>query len=67
MSSQDGVSLGEHAVIKATDAALLVQDEEGEEMWVPKSVIHDDSEVFKADQQGDLIVKVWWAEKEGLA
>lgn len=41
---------------------------EGEEKWVPKSCIHDDSEVFDGEDNstGTLIVKRWWAEKEGL-
>lgn len=37
-------------------------------VWVPKSVITDDSEVWKKDQEpGSLIVKRWFAEKEGWA
>lgn len=35
-------------------------------LWVPKSVIHDDSEVFMKDDVGTLVVKTWWAEKVGL-
>lgn len=38
----------------------------GEWTWFPKSVIHDDSEVWEEGQQGTLIVKRWFAEKEGL-
>lgn len=34
-----------------------------EETWVPKSVIHDDSEVWQTKQEGDLIVHAWWARK----
>lgn len=36
--------------------------------WVPKSQIHEDSEVFDEDdhRSGTLVVKQWWAEKEGL-
>jgi hypothetical protein len=36
------------------------------EVWVPKSVIHDDSEVYKEGDRGTLIVARWFAEKEGL-
>lgn len=37
-------------------------------LWVPKSVIHDDSEVFDAGENshGKLVLKMWFAEKEGL-
>lgn len=54
-------------VITATEKALLV-DIEGEEKWIPKSVIHDDSEVFDDDENstGMLVIKEWWAEKVGL-
>ncbi len=38
----------------------------GPSFWVPKSVIHDDSEVSKNGDSGKLIVKQWYAEKEGL-
>lgn len=32
---------------------------------VPKSVIHDDSEVWKKGQEGKLVVQLWFAVKEG--
>lgn len=34
--------------------------------WVPQSVVHDDSEVWKVGQFGKLVLKGWWAEKQGL-
>jgi len=54
-------------VVTATEKALLVEIE-GEEEWVPKSVIHDDSEVFDDDEnaEGMLVLEEWWAEKAGL-
>jgi hypothetical protein len=36
------------------------------EIWIPKSVIHDDSEVYKEGAEGKLVVARWFAEKEGL-
>lgn len=39
----------------------------GGSWWVPKSVVHDDSEVYKAGTDGDLIVARWFAEKEGIS
>jgi len=51
--------------IKETEKALLVEIE-GEEVWVPKSVVHDDSEVYAEDDQGTLVVKRWWAREKGL-
>lgn len=51
---------------RETPKALLVEVE-GEEKWVPKSLIHDDSEVYREGDAGTLVVPLWWAEKEGLA
>jgi len=33
--------------------------------WIPRSVIHDDSEVFDEGHEGTLVVKLWFAEKQG--
>lgn len=65
----DGTKLGEGKVTKATDKALFVELESGESKWIPKSVLHDDSEVYDegANKEGEVVVKSWWAEKEGLA
>lgn len=48
-----------------TDAAVLV-DVEGTEVWIPKSLIHEDSEVYKADTDGELIIPEWLATEKGL-
>lgn len=37
-----------------------------EPVWIPKSVITDESEIWKADQEpGELVVADWFAEKRG--
>lgn len=50
-----------------TAKALLVRIG-SRELWVPKSLIDDDSEVFDSGEnsEGKLVVPLWWAEKEGL-
>lgn len=59
--------IGEAKVLRVTDKALLV-DLEGEEVWVPRSVIHDDSEVYsEKNGEGELVVALWWAEANGYA
>lgn len=45
-------------------AILCVVD--GNEVWIPKSIIHDDSEVFKAGTTGRLIIPEWLAKAKGL-
>lgn len=52
-------------VIRETDAALLV-DVDGKEVWIPKSQIDDDSEVYKAGTDGTLIVSEWIAKEKRL-
>jgi len=66
---------GACVVIAETDKAIGVKrpEDSSEEdfdetpFWVPKSVLHDDSEVWKKGDEGDLVVKHWWAEKNGHA
>ena len=71
MSSSGGESVGDAEVIRESDSglALLIRlTDIGETRWIPKAVIHDDSEVYDArdNAAGDLILKTSWAEKEGL-
>jgi hypothetical protein len=62
--------LGWARVIADTDKAVLCElDEIGGEQWVPRSVIHEDSQIERDDEkdaEGELIVAAWWAEREGL-
>lgn len=65
----DGANLGPAQAISGTEKALRVQlESEDRPRWVPRSQIHDDSEVFddKDNASGDLVVTKWFAEKEGL-
>ena len=67
MSIPEGtVDLTNTRVLQATPDALRVNvDESSESFWVPKSVVHDDSEVYDEGQHGTLLIQEWWAEKEG--
>ena len=55
--------------IKDSDSgkALLVEATEFDDgvKWIPHSQIHDDSEVYKPNTSGDLIVTLWLAEQNG--
>jgi len=56
--------------IAHTGKALLVEmpewgGDKGVRLWIPKSVIHDDSEVYQHghpddDMPGTLMLKPWW-------
>lgn len=53
-------------VVRATEKAILVSIGGEVEKWVPQSCVDDDSEVWKEGDAGALVVKAWFAEKEGL-
>ena len=61
----NSVTFSDVTVVRESDAALLCNIE-GEEIWIPKSQITDDSEVYKADTEGDLVITEWLAEQKGL-
>lgn len=62
----DAASLGHARVMRTTPDALLVTIDSVGRQWVPRSVVHDDSEVYDDGHEGELVVKQWWARKEGL-
>lgn len=54
------------SVIRSTVKSVLV-DIDGEEIWVPKSQISDDSEVYDSKStSGTLVIKEWFARVKGL-
>lgn len=60
--------LGQGKAIRETPAAILFDLERSGERWVPKSQIHDDSEVWKLGQSpGAVVVNRWFAEKTDWA
>lgn len=64
----EGASIDDVKVINETDKAILV-DLGDRKLWVPKSAILDESDVWslKNPGPGALVVAQWFAEKEGLA
>lgn len=64
-----GASLGDGKVVGASELALKIELESGDTVWIPKSVIHDNSEVYNDEDNsnGEVVVKSWFAEQEGLA
>ncbi len=70
MFESDPHSMGQATVVNETNKAILVRLEDlgDEPIWIPKSVIHADSEVWDGEcQPGELVVKEWWADKNGYA
>jgi hypothetical protein len=70
-----GVTVDECEAKAATANALLVvgdglkkyYSDGSNGLWVPRSVIHDDSEVFEKGDTGTLVLKTWWAEDRGIS
>lgn len=58
-------SVGDFWCVRESDEAILVSDGTIE-LWVPKSVVDDDSEVYADGTDGELVVAEWWAEKNAL-
>ena len=63
--SRPTVEFEDSECIQETDAALLVSID-GEEHWIPKSQITDDSEVWKQGDVGTLVITEWIAQEKGL-
>lgn len=60
------------AIAETTDGLLVTSPNlpidprsKKRQAWVPKKFIHDDSEVYKIDTEGTLIVTQWLAEQRG--
>ena len=51
--------------IAATDKAILVEITDLDQAWLPLSQIDDRSEVWKAGDEGKLIISSWIAEQKG--
>lgn len=65
MSGHEKFEVADVQAVRETEAALLVVIE-NEDVWVPKSLIDDDSEVWKTGDKGILVVPEWFARKNGL-
>lgn len=53
--------------VRESDSGLaLLVSIEGKTHWIPKKLIHDDSETYKKGISGTLVVPEWFALKEGL-
>ncbi len=63
--SPEGCDFQVEKTLQESDKAIqVVLLDTGDVKWVPKSVIHDDSEVFKVGDSGKLVILRWFAERE---
>lgn len=69
---EEYVTIEDCRVIRETPKAILIKVPSSiDEHWIPKSQIHDDSEVYGNSEDGrgpgDLIIPCWLAEAKDLA
>lgn len=62
---EKNVSIANVECTSETERAILVMIE-GTEHWVPKSQLHDDSEVYSKRDCGKLVMSKWIAKQRGL-
>jgi len=64
----EGVEIGVGKCLYETDAAIkvVIDGKDADPMWIPKSQIHEDSEVFEDGGEGVIVVSAWFAKKSGL-
>lgn len=55
--------IGRARCLRETARAIYVGFDTGGHLWIPQSVIHDDSEVYGLHHHGDLVVHEWFARK----
>lgn len=65
MSASNHVHLEVDEILRETDKAFLVYLD-GEETWIPKSVIADADDYEVGDSEVTLSIAEWFASKEGL-
>lgn len=54
-------------IVTQTARATLVRTDEDDELWIPKSVIHEECYYAVGDTDVELNIKAWFATKEGIA
>jgi hypothetical protein len=65
MAKEDEVRF-EGVTCKAESERAILVEIEGEEIWVPKSQVVNDSEVYKKGDDGVLILTRWICEQKKL-
>lgn len=55
-----------NVTVKRDSGKALLCLIDGDDYWIPKSQIHDDSEVYEMETEGTLIIPRWLAEEKGL-
>jgi hypothetical protein len=67
MNASNWIHLDVERIVRETNGAFLLQLDEDNEVWVPKSQVADAADYSEGDENLILSVTSWWADKEGLA
>ena len=65
--TNESFHIGVEVKVKTSDA-LLVEDDSGDEVWIPLSQIMNDSDITEDSEPGDtgeLVVSTWIAKDRG--
>lgn len=57
----------EDAMVKASTHKALLVVIGSEEVWIPRSQLHDDCELTDKEDEGDLVIPAWLADKNDIA
>jgi hypothetical protein len=68
-AEEEAVVIEDARCVAETDKAILckAEDFDGEDIWIPKSQVDVDSEVFAKGDTGKLVISAWFARKVHLA
>ena len=65
--SDETVEFEDARCIRETQKAIQVRlSDRQRPIWIPQSIVHDDSEVYKFGQSGKLVLPEWFALRMGL-
>lgn len=64
--SKETVTFDDVECGRDSEKAIFVSVDGKDPIWIPKSQIDDDSEVYEAGTSGKLIVTEWIAKEKGL-
>lgn len=61
-----GFPIENASCVAETKKAILVEAPDLDDpTWIPQSQVTDESEVWKPNDEGTLVVAEWWAERQG--
>ena len=64
-NEEELTDLGDEIVLVHETAKALLVEIEGDERWIPKSLVREGTRLVKGEK-GTLVIPEWFAHKEGL-